>query len=499
MLASFALADLAPASFAPSGDDLLRFAPEIILTIAGTLLMVLDPLFAKRYPKMFGHLSIAALLAAVAGTAGAYSVPGSAFSNLLVIDGFGTFFRFLVLAIGILTVLASYRYLDLENAETGEYHALILFAIVGQCLMVAANDLIMIFIGLEISSIATYILAGYLRNDRRNNEAALKYFLLGSFATAFLLYGVALIYGVTATTKLDEIRTALGTPGSVPAFGMVSIAAALMFVGLAFKVSGAPFQIWTPDVYQGAPAPVSAFLATGPKAAAFAIFLRIFMTIFQQSASGWEPLLWVSALLSMTIGNFGALTQTNVKRLLAYSSVAHAGYVLVALAARSQIGTAAAMFYLAAYSFMNVGAFAVVSHLSGKGEKYQELEDFAGLGKKQPLTAGLFTIYLLSLIGVPLTGGFFGKFYIFRAALQSNLVWLTVLGLLNSAVAAYYYLRLLVVMYMYEPGEVANSIEPLTPGLRAALILPAVGTILLGVLPGAVLNFAQRSTTLGPR
>src|SRR5579863_8837347 len=286
MLASFALADLAPASFAPSGDDLLRFAPEIILTIAGTVLMVLDPLFAKKYPKMFGHLSILSLLAAVVGTAGAYSVPGSAFSNLLVIDGFGTFFRFLVLAIGILTVLASYRYLDLENGETGEYHALLLFAVAGQCLMAAANDLIMIFIGLEISSIATYILAGYLRADRRNNEAALKYFLLGSFATAFLLYGVALIYGVTATTRLDEIRTVLNTPGNVPAFGMISIAAALMFVGLAFKVSGAPFQIWTPDVYQGAPAPISAFLATGPKAAAFAIFLRIFMTIFQQSASG---------------------------------------------------------------------------------------------------------------------------------------------------------------------------------------------------------------------
>jgi NADH-quinone oxidoreductase subunit N len=493
------LAELAPASFAPSHDDLLRFAPEIILTVAGTVLMILDPLFARRYPKMFGHLSILALLAAIAGTAGAWTVQGSAFSNLLVIDGFGTFFRFLVLAIGILTVLASYRYLDLEKAETGEYHALILFAIVGQCLMVAANDLIMIFIGLEISSIATYILAGYLRADRRNNEAALKYFLLGSFATAFLLYGVALIYGVTATTKLDEIRTVLNTPGNVPAFGMVSVAAALMFVGLAFKVSGAPFQIWTPDVYQGAPAPISAFLATGPKAAAFAIFLRIFLTAFQQIAAGWEPLIWISALLSMTIGNFAALTQDNLKRMLAYSSIAHAGYILVALASRSEIGTAAAMFYLAAYALMNIGAFAVVIHLAGKGERHLKISDLAGLGRRQPVTAAMLTIFLLSLIGVPLTGGFFGKFYIFRAALESNLVWLTVLGLLNSAVAAYYYLRLLVVMYMYEPGEVANNIEPLTPGLRAALILPAIGTIFLGVLPGAVLNFAQRSTIFGAR
>ncbi len=493
------LAELAPSSFAPSGDDLLRFAPEIILTIAGTVLMILDPLFAKKYPKLFGHLSIFALLAAVAGTAGAYTVQGSAFSNLLIVDGFGTFFRYLVLAIGILTVLASYRYLDLENAETSEYHALLLFAIAGQCLMAAANDLIMIFIGLEISSIASYIMAGYLRDDKRNNESALKYFLLGSFATAFFLYGVALVYGVTATTKLDEIRTVLSTPGNVPAFGMISVAAALMFVGLAFKVSGAPFQIWTPDVYQGAPAPISAFLATGPKAAAFAIFLRIFLTAFQQIASGWEPLIWISALLSMTIGNFAALTQNNLKRMLAYSSIAHAGYVLVALAARSEIGTAAAMFYLAAYALMNIGAFAVVIHLAGKGERHLRIEDLAGLGRRQPVTAAMLTIFLLSLIGVPLTGGFFGKFYIFRAALESNLVWLTVLGLLNSAVAAYYYLRLLVVMYMYEPGEVANNIEPLTPGLRAALILPAIGTFVLGVLPGAVLNFAQRSTIFGAK
>jgi NADH-quinone oxidoreductase subunit N len=493
MLASLAVNGAAASSFAPSSDDLLRFAPEIILTIAGTVLMILDPLFAKKYPKLFGHLSILALLVAAVGAAGAYSVQGPAFSNLLVIDGFGTFFRLLVLAIGILTVLASYRYLDLENAETGEYYALILFAIVGQCLMVASNDLMMVFIGLEISSIATYILAGYLRNDKRNNESALKYFLLGSF------YGIALIFGVTGTTKLDEIRTVLGTPGNVPAFGVVSIAAALMFVGLAFKVSGAPFQVWTPDVYQGAPAPVSAFMATAPKAAAFAIFLRIFLTAFQQIASGWEPLIWISALLSMTIGNFAALTQDNLKRMLAYSSVANAGYILVALAARSEIGTAAAMFYLAAYAMMTVGAFAVVIHLAGKGERHLKIADLAGLGRTQPVTAAIMTIFLLSLIGVPLTGGFFGKFYIFRAAIESNLIWLTALGLLNAAVAAYYYLRLLVVMYFNEPGEVATNIQPLTPGLRAALILPAIATLVLGVLPGVILNFAQHSNIFGAK
>jgi NADH-quinone oxidoreductase subunit N len=483
-----------PVNFTPSPDDLLRFAPELVLTIAATLLMVLDPFFAKKSPRLFGHLSIAAFIIALVAAAAANSVPGPAYSNLLVIDGFGTFFRILVISIGILAVLSSYRYLAREKAETSEFHALLLFSVVGQCIMVTANDLIMIFIGLEISSIATYILAGYLRDDKRNNEAALKYFLLGSFATAFFLYGVALVYGISGSTKLDEIRTVLATPES-DAFAMVSVAAALMFVGLAFKVSAAPFQIWAPDVYQGAPAPVSAFMATGPKAAAFAIFLRIFLTAFQSIAGGWEPLIWISALLSMTIGNFAALTQTNLKRMLAYSSIAHAGYILVALAARSDIGTAAAMFYLAGYAFMNIGAFAVVIHISGKGERNLKIDDLAGLARRQPVTAAMMTIFLLSLIGVPLTGGFFGKFYIFRAALDSNLVWLTVLGLLNSAVAAYYYLRLLVVMYMYEPGEVSNNLEPLTFGLRAALTLSAIGTFVLGILPGALVSFAQRSAT----
>jgi NADH-quinone oxidoreductase subunit N len=483
-----------PASFAPSTDDLLRFSPEIILSAAGTLLMVLDPFYAKGSPKLFGHISIVAFILAIFGAFAANGVPGPAFSNLLIVDGFATFFRVLVLVIGILAVLSSYRYLEREQAETSEYHALILFSVVGQCLMVASNDLIMIFIGLEISSIASYILAGYLRNDKRNNEAALKYFLLGSFATGFFLYGIAITYGITGSTKLSVIADKLNAPGV--SLSMIGFALALMLVGLGFKISGAPFQMWAPDVYQGAPAPVSAFMATAPKAAAFAILIRILMTAFQQSASLWEPFIWISALLSMCIGNFGALTQNNLKRMLAYSSIANAGYLLVAIASRSEMGTAAAMFYLAAYALMNIGAFAVVIHISGKGERHLRIEDLAGLGRKQPVTAALLTIFLLSLIGVPLTGGFFGKFYIFYAALKANLIWLSVLGLLNSAVAAYYYLRLLVVMYMHEPGEVTNSLEPLSPGLSAAMVLPAIGTVLLGVAPGAVLTFARNSAIL---
>ena len=484
-----------PVSSFVNSADMVRFLPEIILSLMGTVLMVLDPVLHKRSSNAFGHLSLLSLAAAMAASVYAYSQPGPAFGGMLVVDGFATFFRLLVIGVGILTVLPSYRFLNRQDAETSEYHALLLFSIAGQCLMVTANELIMIFLGLEISSIASYILAGYLRDDKRANEAALKYFLLGSFATGFFLYGVAFIYGSTGTVDLAAVHAVLSGPNA-PSPVFVGVAAALMFVGLGFKVSAAPFQVWAPDVYQGAPTPVTAFLSAGPKAAAFAVFFRIFMTSFQPIANGWGPLVWISALLSMTIGNFAALMQANVKRLLAYSSIAHAGYLMVALTARSDVGTAAAMFYLAAYAFMNVGAFAVVSHLSGKGERYQNVEDFAGLAEKQPLTAAMLSIFLLSLIGVPLTGGFFGKFYIFKAALESHLVWLTVLGVLNSAVAAYYYLRLLVAMYMHEPSEAATNAEPLSPGLSAALILPALGTLVLGIFPSWVLEFAGRSSNL---
>jgi NADH-quinone oxidoreductase subunit N len=484
-----------PASPTFVNADLIRLLPEIILTVMGTLLMVLDPIINRRSSNAFGNISLLALAAALGGTFLAYAHTGPAFGGMLIVDGFATFFRVLVIVVGILTVLPSYGYLARQEAETGEYHALLLFSITGQCLMAAANDLIIVFIGLEISSIASYVLAGYLRDDKRANEAALKYFLLGSFATAFFLYGVAVIYGSTETINLTAIHARLTGP-DVPSGLFVGLAAALMFVGLAFKVSASPFQVWAPDVYQGAPTPVAAFLSAGPKAAAFAVFLRIFLTAFEPIGRRWEPLVWISALLSMTIGNFAALLQSNVKRMLAYSSIAHAGYVLVALAARSEIGTAAAMFYLAAYAFMNIGAFAVVSYISGRGERYQNIEDFAGLGVKQPMTAAMLSIFLLSLIGVPLTGGFFGKFYIFRAALESHLVWLTVLGLLNSAVAAYYYLRILVMMYMHEPSEAAKSVEPPSLALRAALILPAIGTLVLGIFPSWVLEFAGRSSNL---
>ena len=483
-------------SVIPSSQELIRFLPETILTLAGTLVMVLTPFTPPRRSKLLGHFAILAFLAALAATAVAYATPGEAFSRMLVVDGFATFFRVILLVVGILTVLSSCEYLEREGGEQGEFVALLLFSIVGQSVMATANELIMIFIGIEISSIASYVLAGYFRDDRRGTEAAVKYFLLGSFATAFILYGVAWIYGLTGSTNLSTIRAAVLAAHGGPAHLLVAVAAGLMLVGLAFKVSAAPFQVWAPDVYQGAPSPVSGFLSAGPKAAAFAVFLRVFMTAFEPISGRWEPMVWMAALLSMVIGNFAALTQSNIKRMLAYSSIAHAGYVLVALSARSQVGTAAAMFYLASYALMNVGAFAVVTHFSRKGEKFQNIEDFAGLGRRQPFTAAMFTIFLFSLIGVPLTGGFFGKFYIFKAALESGLVWLSILGLLNSAVAAYYYLRILVVMYMHEPGDTTESLAPLHPGVAAALVLSAASVLYLGIFPGTVLSFASRAAAL---
>lgn len=482
------------AKYFPQTAEMLRFLPEIILTLAGTLLLLLE-----AFKKDDDSRSVISTLAAVAigvamyGTVVAYQNPGLAFSNMIVSDGFAAFFRLVVLGVGLLTVLCSSAYLEREKSSTGEFYVLLLFSLAGQCLMAAANELMMVFIGLEVSSIASYILAGYLRDDKRGNESALKYFLLGSFATAFLLYGVAWVYGMTGSTNLQEIRAAVEK--GVPSMTMVSGAVGLMLVGFAFKISAAPFQVWAPDVYQGAPAPVSGFLSAGPKAVAFAVMIRVFQTAFEPLTAKWEPVLWVMALLTMMVGNFAALWQTNIKRMLGYSSIAHAGYVLVAVTTHSITGTAAAMFYLACYGLMNYGAFAIVTYVAGKGEEKVTLDDLKGLSQRQPAVAALLTIFLLSLIGVPLTAGFFGKFYIFKAAIDSHMVWLTALGLLNSAVAAYYYLRVLVVMYMHEP-ETTEAEVAIPGGLRLTMWLTAGATLVLGIFPGLVLDFATKFAVL---
>jgi NADH-quinone oxidoreductase subunit N len=402
------------------------------------------------------------------------------------VEDFSVYFHFLVIAIAAVVILSSYEYLAVQRIRAGEYYGLILFGTVGMCLMSSAIELVLIFIALEISSISTYVLAGFRRRDASSSESSLKYFLLGSFATAFFLYGVALMFGATGSTNIDAISQVLRS-GSVPVLAYA--ATALMFVGLGFKVASAPFHVWTPDVYEGAPAPIVGLMSTGPKAAAFAVLLRV---MFEANAPGRFWLIWVSAALSMTLGNLGALVQNNVKRLLAYSSIAHAGYLLAAFAAQPDLGASAAMFYTAAYAAMNVGAFAVVSHFANAGEKYVAIEDYAGLGRRSPALAATLTFFLMSLIGIPITGGFFAKFYVLTAVLHSNLVGLAIILVLNSAIGAYYYLRIIVMMYMREPrGEVPVTPVPTTTKLAIAVCVLA--TLYLGVLPGRVLDYGARS------
>jgi len=476
-----------PVEYVPQTAELVRILPEIILVVMGTLIMAMEPIAPKNRQSFLGTFALVALIAAIPLSLITFTNPGPVFGGMLLIDGFATFFRLLVLIVGVLTILMSRPYLEREGAESGEYYALFLFSIVGQSLMASANELIMIFLGLEVSSISSYILAGYLRKDPRNNEAALKYFLLGSFATAFFLYGISMVYGATGSTNLADIRQALMAGNLVTPESLLFAAAALMFAGFAFKVGAAPFQVWVPDVYQGAPTPVAAFLSAGPKAAAFAVLLRVFFTTFIPFSDQWEPIIWVTALATMPVGNFAALVQSNIKRMLAYSSVAHAGYVLIAISTHSDIGTAAAMFYLAAYAFMNVGAFAVVSHFGRKGETNMEVKDFAGLAIHQPFLAGVLAFFMFSLIGIPLTGGFFGKFYIFKSAIDSQFYWLAALGLVNSALAAYYYLRVVVTMYMEEPSFASATVPPLDLGSKTVLGICCTGTVFLGVFPTALL------------
>jgi NADH-quinone oxidoreductase subunit N len=471
----------------PSGAEYMRILPELILTLFGMIIMVVDPLLDdKSSHKSLGAIGLAGAAAALASTHWMAQYPGTGFWNMVRVDGFSVFFHVLVIAIAVVAILSSYEYLAVQRIRAGEYYGLILFGTVGMCLMSSAIELVLIFIALEISSISTYILAGFRRREAASSESSLKYFLLGSFATAFFLYGVAMMFGATGSTNIDAIGLALNS-GKIPALAYVAVA--LMFVGLGFKVASAPFHVWTPDVYEGAPAPVVGLMSTGPKAAAFAVLLRV---LFEINAPGRFWLIWISAALTMTLGNVGALVQDNIKRLLAYSSIAHAGYVLVAFAAQPELGTSAVMFYTAAYAAMNVGAFVVVSHFANAGEKYLTLEDYAGLGRRSPVLAATLTFFLMSLIGIPITGGFFGKFYIFSAALQSNLVWLTVIGLTNSAIGAYYYLRVIVMMYMREP-RAQVPVTPLPFATALAISACLVVTLYLGVLPGGVLDYANQS------
>jgi NADH-quinone oxidoreductase subunit N len=471
----------------PQSADYVRILPEIVLCAFGMVVMLLEPLLdEQKSQKLLGTIALLGSLTAIAATWFMAQSPGLAFWNMVKVDGFSIFFHVLVIAIAAAVILTSYEYMAVQRIRAGEYYALILFGVAGMALMSSAVELVLIFIALEISSISSYVLTGFRRHEASSAESSLKYFLLGSFATAFFLYGVALMFGATGSTNIDQISNTL-LAGPIPLLAFIAVA--FMFVGLGFKVAAAPFHVWTPDVYEGAPAPIVGFMSTAPKAAAFAVLLRV---MFVVNVPGRLWLVWLSAALSMTLGNVGALVQNNVKRLLAYSSIAHAGYLLMAFAAAPALGTSAAMFYTAAYAAMNVGAFAVVSHFANAGERYVTLEDYEGLGRTSPLLAATLTIFLLSLIGIPMTGGFFAKFYVFSAAIQANLIWLTIIGVINSGVGAYYYLRIIVMMYMREPRKPV-PVTPVPLASRLALAVCIVATLYLGIFPGRVLQYAQGS------
>ena len=475
----------------PQGVDYIRILPELVLSAFGIVVMVLDPLVdEEKSQKLLGYIALGGAVAGLLATWYMAQSPGMAFSNMVKADDFSVFFHIVIIAIAAVVILSSFEYMAVQRIRAGEYYALILFGVVGMALMSSAVELVLIFIALEISSISTYILAGFRRNEASSSESSLKYFLLGSFATAFFLYGVALMFGATGSTNIDVISQKLQ---SGPVELLVYAAMSLMLVGLGFKVAAAPFHVWTPDVYEGAPAPIVGLMSTAPKAAAFAVLLRVVFTI---NAPGRFGLLWATAALSMTLGNVGALVQSNVKRLLAYSSIAHAGYLLMAFAVMGTEnfvgGISAAMFYTAAYAAMNVGAFAVVSHFANAGERYVTVEDYEGLGRSSPLLAATLTIFLLSLIGIPMTGGFFAKFYVFSAAVKAHLIWLTLIGVINSAVGAYYYLRIIVVMYMRESRKEV-PVTPIPFGLGLALTASMVATLYFGILPNRVLQYAQQS------
>ncbi len=487
-------------SLAEQIANLHRVAPEVVLCLFGIIVMIADPFVSPRGRRALGWTAFAGALVALACIRVASYEKGFAYSRLISTDSFSIFVHVIVIGAAALAILGSIDYLDREEIQRGEYYALVLFATAGMGILAGANELITAFIGLEISSISSYILCGFRRKARESNEAAMKYFLLGSFATAFFLYGIAMVYGSTGTTFIDAAKTSierqLASSGHIPALAILGLG--LIFVGLGFKVVAAPFQAYAPDVYEGAPAPVTALLASAPKAATFALLVRIFFVSFHSASNIWFWVIWVSAVLTMFIGNLGALVQTNVKRMLAYSSIAHAGYILVAFAASTEFGVAAVLFYLAAYVLMKLGAFLVITHLGQQGEKRLGLQDYAGLGMKQPALAACFSLFLLALLGLPATGGFLGKFFAFQGALDSvrshggAVIALVVIAAINSVIGAYYYIRVIVAMYFW-PESQEYVPTPVAPAVVFALIVAAVGTLYLGIVPGRVRSLAENA------
>lgn len=486
------------------GADLLVILPELIVVGAACLLLVLEPLTPPSRKELLAWLSLGALALCIGLTGGQISVLNlrvSAFSDLVVVDGYARFWKLLLYGVTGLTILMSLPYLKAERLQLGEYYGFILLALSGMMVMVSGADLLTIYLGTELMSLSLYVMAGLKRSSPRSLEASAKYFVLGAFSSGLLLYGISLLYGVAGSTKLGAVAAAIGSRGFDDP--LLLIATILLAAGFGFKLAVVPFHMWTPDVYQGAPTSVTAFMAVASKAASFAAFLRVFVEGLGGLKADWSNLFLLLCLVTLILGNLVAIVQTNIKRMLAYSSIAHAGYALIGLVAAGRgmgesggaSGLASVMLYLALYAFMTLGAFAVIGMFRKGGLEGEDIEDFAGLAKRQPLAAFLMLVFMVSLAGIPPTAGFIGKFYVFMAAVEAGLAWLAVVALIFAAISAYYYMRVVMVMYMREPDPSAGEVPQLvaSPALTVVLACAVAGVILFGLFPNPLVSLALQS------
>ncbi len=481
-----------------STADLLAILPELLVMAGGCLVLVLDPLTSKDRKDWLAYFSLAVLGAAfVVGYWFMGALTGSprlAFSGLYVLDAYGTFWKLLLILVSGLVILLAKAHLKLEEIDLPEFYAFILLSLSGMMVMVSGTDLLVIYLGLELMSLSLYVMAGFKRYALRSLEAAAKYFILGSFSSGILLYGISLLFGRTGSTTLAGIRDGIaGLPAGDP---ILMLAMSLLIVGFGFKVSAVPFHMWTPDVYEGSPTSVTAYISVASKAASFAAFLRVFLEALGGLKDDWQMLLVAVSVATMILGNVVAIVQTNIKRMLAYSSIAHAGYALIGLVAADAFGVASVILYLAIYAFMNLGAFAVVTMLRRGGLEGDDIDDFTGLARRNKWAAFVMLLFMFSLAGIPPTAGFIAKFYVFMAAVGAGMTWLAVLAVVFAAISAYFYLRVVMVMYMREPGETAGTPGydvrvVASPATVAVLLVAALGVIVLGLFPDPLIQAAQ--------
>jgi NADH-quinone oxidoreductase subunit N len=463
--------------------DLGPVIPEILMTCAALFVLLADLVVRKK--ENIGFLSIA-----VAGLVG-YSIINSAgvtFQGMFVADAYSMFFKLIFLVSLALSILISIKYIDVEGVNFGEYYCLMLLSTLGMMIMASAGDLIVLYLGLELMALSTYVLAAFIRHDRRSNEAGIKYLLLGAFASAILLYGISFTYGITATTDIKGIATYISEHGLTSSTPLM-MAIIMFVVAFGFKIAAVPFHMWAPDVYEGAPTSITAFMSVGPKAAGFAALGRVFLISFASMSHVWVQALIPIAIVTMAVGNIVALSQTNIKRMLAYSSIAHAGYALLGVIAGGSDGIGSMMNYFLIYAFMNIGAFAIVILLRREGFRGENITDYEGLSKTHPLYAVLMLIFMFSLTGIPPTAGFIGKFYLFIAAINAGYTWLAVVAVIFSAISAYFYMRVVMYMYMRAPK---TELKLSTSGsLGLALAVTTAAVLLIGILPQKVISLAK--------